>query len=94
MTSPVRTDIAARVARERADGCECDACRMHTELYRAGYVLFPIADPAGVKARPVKLTAKREGSCAECSDPIAVGDKIYWTRGVQGVECSDCGGRS
>lgn len=94
MTRPLRTDIEARVARERAGLCECDACKMHTELYRVGYVLFPLADPSEIKARPVKMKARQEGSCVTCCQPIAVGDAIWWTRGRSGVDCADCGGRA
>lgn len=92
--TPLKSDIAARVARERAEACECDACRLHTELYGSGYRLFPLADPGGVAPRPVRLTAKHEGACVSCCAPIAVGDAIWWTRGADGIECSDCGGRS
>lgn len=92
--SAVRTDVAARAARERAEGCSCEGCALHAELYRAGYVLFPLAEPGAVAARPVRLKSKYEGSCAACSAPIAVGDTIWWTRGVQGIECAECGGES
>jgi hypothetical protein len=99
---PVRTDLDARRAldrlsrasRERDGALALEAADMVCELVRVGYVLFPLADPGEVAAKPVRMRSKYEGACAACDQPIAVGEFIYWTRGKQGIECADCGGQS
>lgn len=99
---PLRGDIDARAARERVelaaaqrDGTlAIEACDMLAELFRAGYRVSALGDPAAITARPVKMRARYEGLCAACGAPIAIDDPIYWTRGQQGIECSACGGAS
>lgn len=100
MTQPLRIDMQAREARERAelaaarrDGeLALEACDMLSELFGAGFRLFPLADPSAVEAKPVRMRARFEGACAECGAPITVGDSVWWVRGVSGVECAACGG--
>jgi hypothetical protein len=102
MNQPVRTDVLAREARERAelaaasrDGAlALEACDALSELFAAGYRLFPLAEPGELAAKPIQMRARFEGSCAACGAPIAVGAPIWWTRGVDGVECRSCGGRA
>jgi len=97
----VRTDIAAkqaldrlsRASRERDGALALEAADMVSELVRSGYVLMELDATGTVAARPVKLRCRSEGYCAACGDPVAVGDEIWWTRGVSGIECMDCGGR-
>jgi hypothetical protein len=101
MNQPVKTDGLAREARERAEGAAAtrdgtlalEACDALSELFAAGYRLFPLADPDEVAAKPVRMRARYEGSCAVCGAPIAVDDAVWWTRGVQGVECGECGSK-
>lgn len=99
MTQPVRADANAREARERAelaaanrDSAQAlEACSLLAELFRSGYRLTALAEPAAIPAKPVRMRARFEGSCAECSAPIAPNDFVFWTRGVQGIECATCG---
>jgi hypothetical protein len=99
-TRPVRTDIAARETIERAERASMqrdgtlalEACDLLSELTRAGYRLFPLADPSAIAARPVTLRARYAGSCSACGAPIAIDDLISFTRERPGVRCAACGG--
>ena len=100
MNRPLKSDIDARMARERAelacaqrDGTMAlEACDMLSELFHAGYRLSALADPAAIAARPVQIRAQYDGMCSTCGAPIAIDDKVYWTRGESGVRCAQCGG--
>ncbi len=85
-----RVELAAA---KRDQGAALEACDLLTELFRAGYTLFPLAPSNEVKAAPVRLRARGERWCAACRCTIAEGGWLWWTRGVAGVECDDCGGR-
>jgi hypothetical protein len=98
-TTALKTDVAAREALERAERAAVErdgtlaleACDMLAGLRHAGYRLTPLANPEAVTARPVRLRARYEGICASCGAEIAVDDPVWWTRGVQGIDCARCG---
>lgn len=101
MTSPMRTDVAAREARELAElasttrntAMALEACDMLAELFASGYRVSALADPDGVRVRPVRISARFPGTCA-CGAPIAIGDSVWWRRDAAGVFCERCGARS
>jgi hypothetical protein len=37
------------------------------------------------------MTAKRDGKCAECEDPIETGDRMVWDPESYKGFCSSCG---
>lgn len=101
MNAPLQSDVVARSARERVElaaaqrdgSLAIEACDMLTELFSAGYRLFPLADSAATPARPVRMRARYDGLCASCGAPISVDQAVWWRRDAQGVECNDCGAR-
>lgn len=92
------TDVTARRVRERAElaaaqgdsALALEVCRVLAELFREGYRLTELAPACVMEPRPVELRAKADGWCAECEQPFKQGDRVYWTRGHQGVECAAC----
>lgn len=98
----MKSDVAAREALDRVllavaqrdPERALEACAMVAELARAGYRLSALGDPTAIAARAVRMRAQYDGLCAACGAPVRVDDPIFWTRGVQGVECAPCGGRA
>jgi transcription elongation factor Elf1 len=44
--------------------------------------------------KPIKIQSKYSGRCLHCGDRYAVGDTVWWTRGVRGAQCLECGGKA
>jgi hypothetical protein len=94
VSQAVKSDVATRVARERADlavarrdgALALEACDMHLDLYSQGYTMWPLAvDTPGSKP----FAAKYSGTCAACQGPVAVGEPVVF-RADRSVAHSKC----
>lgn len=47
----------------------------------------------GGPSKPIRLASKYTGRCRKCGAAYEEGDPIFWTRGVKGAECVECGGK-
>jgi DNA-directed RNA polymerase subunit RPC12/RpoP len=45
-------------------------------------------------AKSKRIVSMYRGQCTSCDRRVSVGDPVWWTRGVQGVRCLDCGGNA
>lgn len=37
------------------------------------------------------ITAKFASACTSCHQPVSIGDRVDWTKGVRGVKHATCG---
>lgn len=53
-------------------------------------ILRIVPTPDGrVRDMPI-ITSKYAGKCRVCRAPIAIGDRVFWTRGTKGATCLKC----
>jgi predicted RNase H-like nuclease (RuvC/YqgF family) len=44
-----------------------------------------------LKNPPVGIISKFESRCKSCAEPIEVGERCWWRKGIPGVTCIACG---